>query len=321
MIKVILLLCSILLCLCGVVNQNIFLRFIAPPRRSTTNLFPSPLKYIFLYLTDRYVPQSTSAPPYGGSADDRISTSTNWAILLYPEPTKSTEDVETYKTPSMLPVPPPIDDDDDVPTGNGGGQDTNANYMDYDQKWNEGEVPEEEEPPEVTEFHAEKSMPGTMVLVIGIILGAFIAMILIVIFVLKIRVRVDGLHVKCEEAAPRYQFAPPNDYGELGGEQETATTSLMEGSVAPPVVATGSNSIPPGNGRGPPGSGAGGPPVGGMLPAATAGMYNNGMFNNNCNAPASQQPRLQPPPPSSNGDRSRLFRKSNGSKPVREWYV
>ena len=144
-----------------------------------------------------------------------------------------------------------------------------------------------------------------MVLVIGIILGAFIAMILIVIFVLKIRVRVDGLHVKCEEAAPRYQFAPPNDYGELGGEQETATTSLMEGSVAPPVGVPvgggpigsgpiGSNSIPhPGNGRGPPpgsgilpGGNAGGPPA--MQPIAnnanaTAAMYNNGMFNNNCN--------------------------------------
>ena len=51
---------------------------------------------------------------------------------------------------------------------------------------------------------------------------------------LKIRVRVDG-HVKCDEAAPRYQFAPPNDYGEVGGEQETATTSLMVVSfIRPP---------------------------------------------------------------------------------------
>ena len=302
-----------------------------------------------MYLTGRYVPQPTTAPPYVGG--NHLSTSTDWAILLYPEPTKSTEDnaIDTYKTPSMLPVPPPNDDDESGGDPDKGKDPANANYVDYDQKWNEEEAPEEEEPPEVTEFHAEKSMPGTMVLVIGIILGAFIAMILIVIFVLKIRVRVDGLHVKCEEAAPRYQFAPPNDYGELGGEQETATTSLMEGSVAPPVGVPvgggpivsgpiGSNSIPhPGNGRGPPpGSGilpggnpAGGPPA--MQPIAnnanaTAAMYNNGMFNNNCNAPpASQQPqgqpRLQPPPPSSNGDRSRLFRKSNGSKPVREWYV
>ena len=126
---------------------------------------------------------------------------------------------------------------------------------------------------------------------------------------LKIRVRVDG-HVKCDEAAPRYQFAPPNDYGEVGGEQETATTSLMEGSVAH----------------------VGGPNM----------MYNNGMFNNNCpqppgagnsvgppgppgvpGAPGAGRPGplQQQPPPSSNGDRSLLFRKSNGSKPVREWYV
>ena len=86
------------------------------------------------------MPQSTSAPSYGGSAgSDRVSTSTNWAILLYPEPTKSTEDVETYKTPSMLPVPPPKDDeDDDVPAGSAGQDTGNANYMDYDQKWNEG---------------------------------------------------------------------------------------------------------------------------------------------------------------------------------------
>jgi hypothetical protein len=121
--------------------------------------------------------------------------------------------------------------------------------------------------------------------------------------VLKIRVRVDG-NVKCEEAAPRYQFAPPNDYGELGGEQETATTSLMEGSVAPPTFRPN--------------------------PSANVGMFsNNGMFNNNCqaNAPnlaaaASSRPAAaSAQPPSSNGDRSSLFRKSKGSKPVREWYV
>ena len=81
-----------------------------------------------------------------------------------------------------------------------------------------------------------RSPSGTMVLVIGIILGAFVAMMLIVIIVLKMRTGVDGNGViKCEEPAgtgggmhggagqgsghsgvPRYQFAPPNDYGELG---------------------------------------------------------------------------------------------------------
>ena len=79
---------------------------------------------------------------------------------------------------------------------------------------------------------------GTMVLVIGIILGAFVAMLLIVIIVLRMRTGVDRSQmIKCEDSvgatapggmpgapnqgpghagAPRYQFAHPNDYGELG---------------------------------------------------------------------------------------------------------
>ena len=151
---------------------------------------------------------------------------------------------------------------------------------------------------------AAKALPATMVLVIGIILGAFVAMVLIVIIVLKMRTRVDGNGtLKCEEhavaSAPRYQFAPPNDYGELGGpggnggvesERDTATTALMEGASQP---------------RGP--GGPGGP----------MGRHNNGFFNNNCSSLAAAAQAAQV----ANGDRSRLFRKSNGSKPVREWYV
>ena len=193
---------------------------------------------------------------------------------------------------------------------------------------------EEELPPIVS-----KSMPGTMVLVIGIILGAFVAMILIVIIVLKIRVRVDG-NIKCEEpsAAPRYQFAPPNDYGEVAGEQETATTSLMEASVAPH-----SGPMPPGppGGIRPPGGVTGGPPGGPARPPGgppgpmlQRGPANNGVFNNNCppphpgGVPPMGHPGVTGPlhpggtgPLPQNGDRSRLFRKANGSKPVREWYV
>ena len=82
-----------------------------------------------------------------------------------------------------------------------------------------------------------RTASGTMILVIGIILGAFVGMLLIVIIVLKYRTGVDrtGM-IKCEETigtgaggmhgapgqggahsgAPRYQFAHPNDYGELG---------------------------------------------------------------------------------------------------------
>lgn len=145
------------------------------------------------------MPLPTTAP------HDTTFTTSNWAILLYPEPTKSTE-LATYNPPSMLPVPP---EDYDIITTNVNKDKTSdtAHYEEFDQKWNVDETPEDEDDyPDITPSK-EKSMPGTMVLVIGIILGAFIAMILIVIFVLKIRVRVDGQHVKCsEEAAPRYQL-------------------------------------------------------------------------------------------------------------------
>ena len=46
-------------------------------------------------------------------------------------------------------------------------------------------------------------------------------------------------------------------------------------------------------------------PVGVSAPPMPGGMANNGFYNNN----------------NCNGERSRLFQKSNGSKPVREWYV
>ena len=86
-----------------------------------------------VYLTGRYVPQPTTAPPYVGG--QHLSTSTDWAILLYPEPTKSTEDnaIDTYKTPSMLPVPPPNDNDEAGGDPDKGKDPANANYVDYDQ--------------------------------------------------------------------------------------------------------------------------------------------------------------------------------------------
>ena len=71
-------------------------------------------------------------------------------------------------------------------------------------------------------------------------------------------------------------------------ERETATTALMEGG-------------------GPRGPGRGGP----------GGPSGNGFFNNNCNNLAAAAHVAA----HNGGDRSRLFRKSNGSKPVREWYV
>lgn len=71
----------------------------------------------------------------------------------------------------------------------------------------------------------------------------------------------------------------------IHSERETATTALMEGG-------------------GPRGPGRGGP-------------SGNGFFNNNCNNLAAAAHVAA----HNGGDRSRLFRKSNGSKPVREWYV
>ena len=120
--------------------------------------------------------------------------------------------------PTLLPLPLP-------PPGGDKGIDLDGNnYVNYDEKWNVEEAVTEE--PDSNNPKSTKSMPGTMVLVIGIILGAFVAMILIVIIVLKMRTRMDGT-IKGEEpvrgapgqpggpgplpvgpgAAPRYQFS------------------------------------------------------------------------------------------------------------------
>lgn len=204
--------------------------------------------------------------------------------------------------PTLLPLPQPPSGEND--------KDSLENYANYDEKWNVDESPTEE--PESSTPKSTKSMPGTMVLVIGIILGAFVAMILIVIIVLKMRTRMDGaikgeeLPVPMDQMAlaisdhpsqnhqllahnpmgPRYLFAnaaPHSDYGEPPGMQdrETATTSLMEGG--PQGLA-----------------------VGGNVPLLSGGgvHHNNGFF-----------------PLAMIGDRTRFFRKPLGSRPVREWYV
>jgi hypothetical protein len=84
--------------------------------------------------------------------------------------------------PTLLPLPlPPAGGDKNVDPLDGN------NYVNYDEKWNVDEAATEE--PDTNNPKLTKSMPGTMVLVIGIILGAFVAMILIVIIVLKMRTR------------------------------------------------------------------------------------------------------------------------------------
>lgn len=251
-------------------------------------------------VAGRYVPLPTQVPPH----DTDETTHDDWRRFMFPpDPSTSAPNRQPPAVPgnSGGGVPPTLLP---LPGKDKGNQlDDGTNYVNYDEKWNVDETPTEE--PDSSNPKLAKSMPGTMVLVIGIILGAFVAMILIVIIVLKMRTRMDG-SIKGEEpvrvpvgpnpgpgimpqgpgAAPRYQFSnagPHNsDYGDPPGppDPETATTSLMEG--------------------GPPGMAVGGhvPLLGG------GGGQNNGFF-----------------PLAMNGDRSRFFRKTNGSKPVREWYV
>ena len=120
-------------------------------------------------FTGRYVPLPTTLPPY---YYDRTTTS-NWAILLYPEPTKGS--VETYEPPSMLPIPPEEEETEDTTL------DSDSTYVNFDEKWNVEEEEVEVEKKEEEQVKISKEMPATMVLVIGIILGAFVAMVLIVI--------------------------------------------------------------------------------------------------------------------------------------------
>lgn len=272
-------------------------------RTCTVHILVLNEKLIHLSLTGRYVPLNTEPPAF--------VTTDDWSVLLYPatSPQPLPSPQVPLHQPTLLPLPKPD-----------GNNQHSANYdegserdfeKEFNEKWNVDEAPEEQTdaPPVPT-----KSMPGTMVLVIGIIVGAFMAMVLIVIIVLKMRTRVDGT-IKCDDTAPRYQFAAPNDYGEIGGAagghasgpgpglgagagpggvveehgaRSTATTSLMEGARRPliPTAPMGAAAAPPPSNQ----------------------SHNNGFFGSSfANA--------------LNGDRSRLFRKSNGSKPIREWYV
>ena len=120
----------------------------------------------------------TTLPPY---YYDR-STTSNWAILLYPEPTKSS--VETYEPPSMLPIPPDETE---------GTSESDPTYTNYDEKWNVDDKEVQTEEPEEQVPMVTKEMPATMVLVIGIILGAFVAMVLIVIIGIFLAFKVFAL--------------------------------------------------------------------------------------------------------------------------------
>jgi len=72
-----------------------------------------------------------------------------------------------------------------------------------------------------------RGMSPTMSLVIGIILGSFIAMILIVIIVLKVR---TGVEInECKQEMKRYQFLSPNGTEKEEFSSDTGTTSLING--------------------------------------------------------------------------------------------
>jgi len=170
----------------------------------------------------------------------------------------------------------------------------------YDEKYNmeeedsfENKDKEQEE--ERQKMESERSMSPTMSLVIGIIIGSFTAMILIVIIVLKwncclffvsfftkkhkkVRTGVDITEYKQQEEMQRYQFSSPSVpdreefpvYNNHCG--DTASTSLIDGG-----------------GKG--------------------SHQNNGFFNGGLTTAL-------------NGDRARLFKKANNyGRPVREWYV
>jgi len=249
-------------------------------------------------FSGRYVPISSSSSPR--DTFDVYETTSDWHKLIYPDTSTQHPMGPQNVPPTLLPLP--------LPPSGGGDKDSMENYANYDEKWNVNESPTEEPDTNTPKF--TKSMPGTMVLVIGIILGAFVAMILIVIIVLKMRIRMDrgfksedmprqvgqtGMPMSASQPnqnhtqplnamAPRYQFANAathSDYNEPPSlpDQETATTSLMEGGHQ--------------------GLGASG-----NIPLLGGVNQNNGFF-----------------PLAMIGDRTRFFRKPNGSRAVREWYV
>jgi hypothetical protein len=71
-----------------------------------------------------------------------------------------------------------------------------------------------------------------MVMVIGIVLGAFVAMFLTVVIVLKVRTGVDIAEYKQEEMQ-RYQFSSPTmaEREDYANHNDTASTSLIDGTT------------------------------------------------------------------------------------------
>lgn len=329
-----------------------------------------PFAYSATPFAGRYVPflstTSKGDPSYRAPWEPVSTSETPWEILLYPEnpaaPSATTP--ASNGVPTLLPLPAPE-------TGGGKSSDaTGGDVKNYDEKWNVGDAPDDNAdndgdgddggdddeddggksgdntvpPNNSVATTTGKSLPATMVLVIGIILGAFVAMILIVIIVLKMRTQVGGNGggggngaVKCDEqgpmssttsgAAPRYQFAAPNDYGDGGAAAAAALAAAAVGRPAGDVpncsrgLGAAAAAIALLGGRGAPNPGVNperGPPMNGVVPGNSSMPYGNTMM-----APEAPGGHHHPHHPGMmvNGGRSRLFRKTSSSKPVREWYV
>ena len=84
----------------------------------------------------------------------------------------------------MLPIPPDETE---------GTSESDPTYTNYDEKWNVDDKEVQTEEPEEQVPMVTKEMPATMVLVIGIILGAFVAMVLIVIIGIFLAFKVFAL--------------------------------------------------------------------------------------------------------------------------------
>ena len=153
---------------------------------------------------------------------------------------------------------------------------------------------------DTSKTESERGMSPTMSLVIGIIIGSFTAMFLIVIIVLKVKTGVDiseikqvdnllfwekkiyrGIILFYQEEMQRYQFSSPSvpDKDDFSHHVDASTSLITDNSGA----ISGKSNVTNGHGNG----------------------HNGGIFNGALSS-----------------DRARLFKKANScGRPVREWYV
>lgn len=123
----------------------------------------------------------------------------------------------------------------------------------YDEKYNIGEAEEfgadedEVDEEETSKTESERGMSPTMSLVIGIIIGSFTAMFLIVIIVLKVKTGVDISEIKQEEMQ-RYQFSSPTvpEKDDFSHHVDASTSLITDNSGA----ISGKSNVTNGHGNG-----------------------------------------------------------------------